>query len=106
MEASTDTLNDNFTLHALARMGGRGIDRDAVQAALDYGRVVHIRGAEIHALGRKEVARLAKQDIDVAEHEGVQVVCSHDGKVVTVYRNHDFSGLRAFRVRRRRNRAA
>jgi hypothetical protein len=105
MEASAGTLNDNLTLHALARMGGRGINHDAVQAALDYGRVVRIRGAEIHALGRKEVARLARHDIDLAEYEGVQVVCSHEGKIVTVYRNHDFSGLRTFRVRRR-NRAA
>lgn len=106
MESSTKALNDNFTRHAIIRMNSRGVDREAVRAALDYGRAVRIRGAEIYALGRKEVAKLAKLDIDVAEHEGVQVVCSHDGRIITVYRNRDFSGLRAFRVRRRRNQAA
>lgn len=108
MEAMIDTcadvLNDNLTIHAMRRMGGRGIHREAVQAALDYGRIVRTRGAEIHVLGRKEVTLLAKHDIDVSEFEGIQVVCSHDGKIVTVYRNHDFRGLRAFR--RRRNHAA
>jgi len=63
-------------------------------AALDFGRLVRVRGAEVYALGRKEVNRLATVGIDVSEYEGVQVICAADGSVMTVYRNLDFRGLR------------
>lgn len=62
---------------------------------VEYGRAVHRRGAVIHAIGRKEVERFREEeDIDLSDCEGVQVVCSTEGSVLTVYRNHDFSGLR------------
>ena len=44
--------------------------------------------------GRKEVRKSAKQGIDLCALEGIQVVCSTDGAVVTAYRNRDFRGLR------------
>ena len=44
--------------------------------------------------GRKEVARLQEQGIDARRHERMHVVCSLDGDVITVYRNHDLRGLR------------
>src|SRR5215207_303541 len=83
------------TLHARSRMRGRGISERAVEDALSYGRVVYTRGAVVHAIGRNEIAHYAEEGIDLSSYNGVQVVCSRDGAVITVYRNRDFRGLRA-----------
>ena len=99
-----------MTKHVLKRMDERGISAHAIEAALLHGHVFHVRGAEIHALGRKDVQRHKKSGIDLAAYEGTQVVCTPDGAVVvTAYRNRDFRGLRPHRRRmegaRRRKRA-
>ena len=47
----------NLTRHAMKRMSARRLSFNAVQRAVEYGRVVHARGATIYAVGRKEVAR-------------------------------------------------
>jgi hypothetical protein len=75
-------------------MTARRIPARAIGAALAYGRRAHVRGATIRAIGRREVARYRAQGIDLARYEGVQVVCGHDGAVLTAYRNRDFRGLR------------
>lgn len=82
-----------LTSHARERMATRGLRTDAIDAALAYGRVIHVRGADIYAIGRKEIERYAEDGIDLAAYDGVQVV-STDGVIVTVYRNRSFSGLR------------
>lgn len=98
-----DTLNKHvktiempsaLTDHARQRMNMRRISSSAIVAVLRYGRVAIVRGAVIYAIGRKEVERFAVEGIDLAPHEGVQVVCSHDGAILTAYRNRDFRGLR------------
>jgi hypothetical protein len=94
-----------FTKHASNRMSGRGLSMAAVMAAIAYGHVIRIRGADIHAIGRKEIKFLGLEGIDVSHHEGVQVVCSReDGAILTVYRNRDFGCLRPRRIRRRSHR--
>ena len=90
-----------LTRHAQERMAARGISQVAVQAALNYGRIAHARGAEIHAIGRKEVILYADTGIDLRRFEGIQVVCAVGGPVLTVYRNNDFRGLRSSRHHRR-----
>ena len=98
-----------LTNHALRRMGDRGIPAHAVEAALLHGRVYHVRGAEIHVIGRKDVLRHKKSGVDLAAYEGVQIVCAVDGPVLTVYKSRDFRGLRPRQRRmeraRRRKRA-
>lgn len=69
-------------------------------ATLLHGRSVHVRGAEIFAIGRAEIRSQSAKGPDISAYEGIQVVCSPAGDVLTVYRNHDFRGLR----RRRRPR--
>jgi hypothetical protein len=83
-----------ITEHARKRMKQRQIRDAAVFAALDFGRCVHVRGAVIYAIGRKEVKKFAYEGIDLSEHAGVQVVCTTTGAVLTVYRNQDFRGIR------------
>jgi hypothetical protein len=89
-----DSQRPPLTRHAWQRMTARGIPSDAVDAALQYGRIVYTRGAAISAIGRKEVEQCRKLGVNLSAYEGVQVVCSSDGAVMTTYRNRDFRGLR------------
>ena len=88
-----------LTRHAWERMCGRSLSPDMVRRVLRCGRVAHVRGAKIYAVGRKEIKRFQQNGIDLSDVEGVQVVCSHSGAVMTAYRNHNFRGLRP-RLRR------
>lgn len=81
--------------HAWARMSARGFNHETINAVLSYGRVIHVRGAAIHVIGRKEVEKLVRTGLDVDRCRGVQVVCTPDGsRILTVYRNSDFRGLK------------
>ena len=62
---------------------------------LDYGRVAYVRGAKIYVIGRKEVESFLRKGIELADFEGIHVVCSPEGVVLTTYRNRDFRGLRS-----------
>lgn len=93
-----------LTKHAAERMCVRGLPSNAVAAAIAYGRTVHVRGADIHAIGRREIEWCRREGIDLTGYEGVQVVCASDGSVLTVYRNRNFRGLRPRRRRRARRR--
>lgn len=90
----------SLTEHAYERMTTRSISRTAIEAALELGRCVEIRGAQIFAIGRKEVEKHRRDGVDLCEFEGTQVVVTASGAVMTVYRNSDF---RSLRTRRRRS---
>lgn len=100
----TYRIEGRFTLtnHAKERMAMRGLRADAIHAALAYGRVVYVRGTDIYAIGRKEIARYAEEGIDLSAYDGVQVVVTTNGAILTVYRNRSFNGLRDRRTYRRR----
>ncbi len=83
-----------LTRHARSRLDGRRIPLAAVEAVLAYGRRVWARGAQIHALGDKEVRAAARLGLDLRPYSGLQVVCAPDGAVLTAYRNRDFRALR------------
>ena len=89
-----------MTNHAWNRCNSRGLSQSAINAAIQYGRLVHVRGAAIHVIGKKEVQRFAALCVDLEKFEGVQVVCNaDDSAIMTVYRNHDLRGLRPHRHR-------
>ena len=86
--------NHPMTDHARRRMYSRGISPAAIRSALRYGRIIHVRGVKIYAIGRREVDRYMPHGVDLSRFEGVQVVCTPHEVVRTVYRNRDFRGLR------------
>ncbi|RMG19792.1 MAG: DUF4258 domain-containing protein [Deltaproteobacteria bacterium] len=90
-----------LTMHARQRMNSRRLPEAAIRAALEHGRVVHVRGASIYVIGRKEISRYRRRGLDLSSFHGVQVVCSPDGTILTVYRNRDFRSLRPQRRGRR-----
>jgi len=84
-----------LTGHAETQMARRRIDWGRIQAVINYGRAVHVRGALIHAVGRREIKEKSLVGIDLSDCDGVHVVCSpDDAAVITVYRNRDFRSLR------------
>ncbi len=98
----------SFTIsaHARNRMAARSISRRDLALVFRYARVAHVRGARIHAVGRREVAHWRRHGIDLSRLEGLQVVCSPRQRlVITVYRNHSFRGLRPRRRSRPRRSA-
>ena len=80
-------LNQSLTEHARDRMLQRGICILAVFQTLAFGRISRGRGATIYAVGKKEVADLAKDGIDLSFCEGVHIVKTRRGLISTVYRN-------------------
>ncbi|MBP8300417.1 MAG: DUF4258 domain-containing protein, partial [Planctomycetes bacterium] len=88
------SIYELLSVHGWQRMCSRGLSTDEVDAVLAYGRVARVRGAVIHAVGRKEVERARRVGVDLSRAEGLHVLCAPNGVIVTVYRNHDFRGLR------------
>jgi hypothetical protein len=109
MEAVHQTIDlqgeYRLTRHAWDRMSGRGLSPAAIRLVLNYGRAADIRGATIYVVGRKEAERYRQDGIELSSVEGVQVVCTDTGAILTVYRNRDLRGLRP-RSRRPRRRHA
>ena len=99
MNSAASNIKTPITKHAWLRMNARGIPIDAVQMALIFGRVIHERGAQRYSIGKKEVKEFGEADINLADYEGVHVICSKNGEVMTTYRNRDFKSLRSSRRR-------
>lgn len=81
------TPTPSLTRHAVFRSHTRQIPLRKIEAVLRYGRFRHARGAEVYTLGWREVRRWAEHGIDLSRLEGIEVICGHDGRVITVYRN-------------------
>ncbi len=87
-------LSTVLTKHAAERMHARRVPTSWVLTVLSFGREVHLRGAVIYAIGRNEVEKAKLQGIDLRRHEGLHVVCSREGTILTVYRNRALDDLR------------
>ena len=92
--AEVTGLLPKISNHARVRMCGRRISEEDIESALLYGRSVHTRGAVIYAVGHKESQQWRMRGVNLERCEGLQVVCSHDGAVITAYRNRNFAALR------------
>ena len=93
---NTIKIIDGFALtrHAWKRMGGRGFSPEMIRKVLEFGRETHARGATIYVVGRKEIKRYGKKGVDLKGLDGMQVVCSEEGAIITAYRNRDLRGLK------------
>ena len=99
--ANLHTTHVTLSQHAEERMDARSIGAEAIEGVIRCGRVVYANKARIYFVGRREVRRCAKQGIDISAWEGIHVVTSFDGVVITTYRNHSLRHLRPRRPRRR-----
>ncbi len=106
-EGQGKTLNEGslglqLTQHAKERMCRRRITSDDIRVALDYGKIYNARGAVIYAIGKKSLEHYRSDQERGSKLDGLQVVCSYDGTILTAYRNKDLSKLKPRRSRRRR----
>lgn len=92
-----------LTTHAKERMALRGIRPDDIEMVLLCGREAHARGAVIQVIGRKEIAQYRHHGLDLASCEGLHVICSLNGSVLTAYRNRSDLMLKDYRRPRSRH---
>ncbi len=86
-----------ITQHASQRMSARGINEYALKTVLAFGRKIYVKGAVYYVLGRKEIQKYGTQEPILKNMEGIQVVTSAEEgiyRVLTVFKNRDFSDLR------------
>ena len=82
-----------YTDHAMRRRYGRSISDDAINATLDFGRRYWNHGSMVYRLDRRSVAKAKEQGHNIREHEGIHVVLSRDGIILTAYRNRNCKRL-------------
>lgn len=83
-----------LTQHASLRSQQRSIPLPTIDLVTTYGRKIHARGATFMVVGRKEVDRYKGMGIDLSKAQGVHVLLSTQGHVITTYRNHDLRNIR------------
>lgn len=76
-----------LSMHSEKRMSQRGIGEDDILMVLNYGRLLHSRNAYIYVVGKKEVKEAQKEKVNLQKYEGIHVISTIDGTVLTVYRN-------------------
>jgi hypothetical protein len=83
-----------LTQHASLRSQQRNISLPTIDLVTTYGRKIHTRGATFMVVGRKEVDKYKGMGIDLSKAQGVHVLLSTQGQVITTYRNHDLRNIR------------
>lgn len=85
------------SVHAELRQGQRGITKKQVYLAYQYGRVIHSRRATYHVIGNKEIEKYGSIEPELKEMNGIQLVRSPTGIVITTLRNKDLRKVRPFK---------
>jgi len=83
--------------HAKIREGQRGISQKQVVLAYQYGRVIHSRRAVYHVIGNKEIEKYGSIKPELKAMNGIQLVMSSNGIVLTAFRNKDLRKVRPFK---------
>ena len=94
LRSNDHTLTPRVTAHARTRMRQRAIRPRALQLALLYGREVHAAKAVYVVVGRREVEQARMGGDDIQFLEGLHVICSIGGSVITVYRDRTLRALK------------
>lgn len=93
-----------YTNHAHIRSAQRNISADQIQTVIEHGRRFYGHRAVHYFFGRKEAQQFRPLlGAPVERLEGAVVVVSHQGDVLTTYRNRD--ALKRIRCKVRRPRA-
>ena len=103
MPSTVPNVGPTFSHHARLRMSQRGLSDSGIELVREYGRQVFARGALYCFIGRKEVELYADR-ADLTGVEGVHVLLTRDGTVLTVYRNRAFHPRRYRKLNYRRAR--
>ena len=92
-----------MTRHAQARAAQRNISERVVSAVVGHGRLIRGRNVEAFFLGEREVRHADRRGLNLSFARNTQVIVSHDGQIITLYRTdrpmRDWSRSRARRSR-------
>ena len=80
-----------LTEHAKRRANSRGISESTIELVISIGRYAYGNNAIYFWLGKKEVKKYIKIIPNITKYEGVVVVASLDGDVITTYKNRRFN---------------
>lgn len=80
--------------HASQREGQRGISKKQVILAYQYGRVIRSRRATYFVIGKKEIKKYGAIEPEIKEMNGIQLVMSSNGTILTAYRNKNLRKIR------------
>ncbi len=83
--------------HAQIREGQRGISHKQVVLAYQYGRVIHSRRAVYHVIGNKEIDKFGSIEPELKKMNGIQLVMSSNGTVLTAFKNKDLRRVRPYK---------
>ena len=83
--------------HAQVREGQRGISDKQLMLAYRYGRVIHSRRAVYRVIGSKEIKKYGDIEPELKNMNGVQLVMSANGRVLTAFKNKDLRKVRPFK---------
>ena len=83
-----------ITYHAEMRMCQRGICADTLELILQFGRKIRSKGAIFYVIGKKEIQRYCQVEPKLRNMEGMQVLTTHEGTVITTYRNKNLRSIR------------
>lgn len=86
-----------YTRHVLRRMRQRAISFEMLEGVMLFGRELRGPDTVMHVVGRREVACWRLRGHRIERLQGIHVVCSREGVVLTVYRNSDLRGARALK---------
>ena len=85
------------SLHAQIREEQRGISEKQLVLAYQYGRVIHSRRAVYYVIGNKEIEKYGSIESELKQMNGIQLVMSPNGTVLTAFRNKDLRKVRPFK---------
>ena len=90
----------NFSAHALKRMNQRALSPQTIEMAILYGRMIYAKEARCYVVGKKEATQYRDRGLNIESVEGVHVLVSSTGQVITAYRNRNLSNIRSIIKRR------
>lgn len=98
-EKMTCYLNfDDFALglstHAYKRRTQRGLKNKHIAHLLRFGRKKYQNNAIYYSIGNKEIQKHLKVCSELKNMNGMHLVTALNGKVITLFRNRDFSLLK------------
>lgn len=80
-----------LSVHAYKRSFERGIKQKMIAHILRFGRKRYQNNAVYYSIGRKEIKKYAKNCSELKEMNGMHMVVSLNGVILTLFRNRDFS---------------
>lgn len=89
-----DDIALGLSIHAYKRRMQRGIKSQQIAHLFRFGRKQYQNSAIYYSIGNKEIKKHTKTCPALKEMNGFHLVTTLDGKVLTLFRNRDFSLLK------------